>query len=79
MKIIVNKYEPKHIIKFIRQATGLTQREFGDRIGKSRNTVQSYELGRIKMSFNDFISICKIFNITVTIEETKNSHYVING
>ena len=78
MKIIVNKYEPQYVIKFIRQATGLTQREFGNRIGKSRNTIQSYELGRIKMSFNDFINVCKIFNITVTIEEVKNGLYVHN-
>ena len=78
MKIIVNKYEPQYVIKFIRQATGLTQREFGYCIGKSRNTIQSYELGRIKMSFNDFINICKIFNITITIEEVKRNIFISN-
>ncbi len=78
MKIIVNDYKPQYVIKFIRQATGLTQREFGDRIGKSRNTIQSYELGRIKMSFNDFVNICEIFNVKITIEELKKNMYVNN-
>lgn len=69
MKVIANDYEPKYIIKFLRQATGLTQTEFGDKIGKCRNTVQSYELGRIKMSLNDFIDICNLFNFKITVEE----------
>ena len=69
MRIIVNDYTPQNIIKFIRQSTGLTQRQFAIKIGKSRNTVQSYELGRIKMSLNDFIEMCKIFNIKITVEE----------
>ena len=65
MKVIANDYDPKYIIKFLRQATGLTQSEFGDKIGKCRNTVQSYELGRIKMSLN----ICNLFNFKITVEE----------
>ena len=69
MRVILNEYEPKYIIKFIRQATGLTQKQFGDKLGKSRNTIQSYELGRIKMSLNDFIFICNLFNMKITIEE----------
>jgi len=69
MRVILNDYEPKYIIKFIRQATGLTQEQFGEKIGKSRNTIQSYELGRIKMSFDDFIAMCKLCNMKITIEE----------
>ena len=69
MRVIVNEYEPKYVIKFIRQATGLTQEEFGEKIGKRKSTVQSYELGRIRMSFNDFVSMCKLFDIKITIEE----------
>ena len=72
MKVIANNHEPKNIIKFIRQATNLTQKDFGEKIGKCRNTVQSYELGRIKMSFNDFIDICNQFNFKITIEEKTN-------
>ena len=71
MKIILDEYEPKEIIKFIRQSTGLTQKQFGKKIGKSSDTIQSYELGRNKMSLNQFIEIAKIFNIKIQIEEGK--------
>ena len=74
MRVIANEYEPKYLIKFIRQATGLTQEQFGEKIGKCRNTVQSYELGRIKMSFNDFVKICELFNFKITVEEKTNNY-----
>jgi len=69
MKVMLNKYEPKEIIKFIRQSTGLTQEQFAKEINKSKDTVQSYELGRITMSFNDFAKLCEIFDVKVTIEK----------
>lgn len=69
MKIILEQYEAKDIIKFIRQSTGLTQEKFGKRINKNKNTIQSYELGRNKMSLNTFLEILKEFNIKISIEE----------
>lgn len=72
MKIIIDQYEPKEIIKFIRQSTGLTQEKFANKIGKGKDAVQSYELGRSKMTFDKFIEITKIFDLKITIEE-KNS------
>lgn len=73
MKIILDEYEPKKIIKFVRQSTGLTQEKFGKKIGKSKDTIQSYELGRNKMTLDKFIEITKMFELKITIEEaTKN-------
>lgn len=69
MKIIANDYEPKEIIKIIREWMELTQKEFGKKINKSKDTVQSYELGRNKMTLNKFIEIAKQYNIIVTIEK----------
>ena len=69
MKIVLNDYNPSEIIRFIRQSTDLTQRQFGKKIGKSEDTVQSYELGRNKMTLNKFLEIAKMFNIKVTMEE----------
>lgn len=69
MKIILEQYEAKDIIKFIRQSTGLTQEKFGKKINKNKNTIQSYELGRNKMSLNTFLEILKEFNIKISIEE----------
>ncbi len=71
MRLIIEEYQPKDIIKFIRQNTGLTQEEFGKKIGKSKDSIQSYELGRTKMSFNTFIDVTKIFNLKITIEEKR--------
>lgn len=71
MRVILDDYEPKEIIKFIRQSTGLTQKKFGEKIGKSKDTIQSYELGRNKMTLNDFINATKISNIQIIIEEKR--------
>ena len=71
MKIIANEYEPKEIIKIIREWTNKTQKEFGSDIGKSKDTIQSYELGRNKMSLDKLIEIAHKYNITITIEKKK--------
>ncbi len=68
MKFIANNYEPKEIIKIIREWTEKTQEKFGKEIGKSKDTIQSYELGRNKMSLNTFMEIVKKENLIVTIE-----------
>lgn len=73
MRIILDKYEPKEIIKFVRQSTGLTQEKFGKKIGKSKDTIQSYELGRNRMYLNDFIDITKQFNLQIIIEEKQKN------
>ena len=68
MKIIANNYKPNEIIKIIRQWTEKTQKEFADSIGKNKNTVQSWELGRNKMTFNTLMEIAKEENLIITIE-----------
>ena len=37
MEIKANKYRPNEILKFIRQNTNLTQKEFAKRINKSED------------------------------------------
>ncbi|MCI8568339.1 MAG: helix-turn-helix transcriptional regulator [Bacilli bacterium] len=69
MKIIANNYKPKEIIKIIREWTELTQEKFGKSIGRSKNTVQSYELGRNKMTLDKFMEIAKEHNLVITIEK----------
>lgn len=41
MIINANKYEPKDILKIIREWTNLTQKDFGNQIGKSNEWVKS--------------------------------------
>ena len=71
MKIIVNDYEAKDIIKFIREWSELNQKDFGKTINRSRDSINNIENGRNRMYFNDFISMCKKHNIKITIEKNK--------
>lgn len=69
MKILANNYRPNEIIKIIREWSEKTQEEFAKEIGKSKDSVQSYELGRTKMSLNTFLEIAKKQGLIITIEK----------
>lgn len=68
MKFSIKDYEAKDIIRFIREYTGLTQRNFAKKIGKSYDWVQSVELGRLNYKFEDLIMICNLFDLNIMIE-----------
>ncbi len=68
MKIIANNYQPNEIIKIIREWSEKTQKEFADSLNKNKNTIQSWELGRNKMTFNTLMEIAKKENLIITIE-----------
>lgn len=69
MKIIANNYQANEIIKIIREWSEKTQSQFAKEIGKSKDTVQSYELGRNKMTLNTLLEIAKKENLIITIEK----------
>lgn len=50
-------------IKKIREFSGLTQEEFGKRIGSARNTIANYENGNRTPSNAVITSICREFSI----------------
>lgn len=50
-------------IKELRKSLKLTQQEFADRLGLKRNTVATYELGRIAPSDAVIVSICREFSV----------------
>lgn len=50
-------------IKIIRKDFGLTQDEFGKRIGSARNTIANYENGNRTPSNSVILSICREFNV----------------
>mgnify|MGYP004504787929 FL=1 len=68
MKIIANNYKPNEIIKIIREWSEKTQQEFAENLGKNKNTIQSWELGRNKMTLNTLMEIAKKENLIITIE-----------
>ncbi len=69
MKLIANKYEAKEIIKIIREWSESTQEEFGKKIDRSKDSIQSYELGRTKISLNKFLELAQKENLIITIEK----------
>lgn len=50
-------------IKKIREDAGITQEEFGRRIGSARNTIANYEMGNRKPSNAIVTSICREFGV----------------
>ena len=53
----------KDRIKELRKSLGLTQQEFGDRLGVKRNTIASYETGVNTPIDSIFMSICREFSV----------------
>jgi len=68
MDIKANDYEPKDILKFIRQSAGKTQKEFANDIGKSKDWVQSNEIGRSDYKFKDLMELANKNNIEIRIK-----------
>ena len=69
MKLVANRYNKGEIIRIIREWTGLTQKEFGSRIGKSWHTIQDYELDRTNYPIQVLLDIAKEFDITIVLEK----------
>lgn len=69
MKIIANGYKAKEIFKFIRENSGLSQTDFGKRISRKRNSIQNYEYGNRKYSFELLLLIAKEFDLEIIIRD----------
>lgn len=50
-------------IKELRKALGLTQNDFGVRLGLAPNTITNYETGRREPSNQIIIAMCREFNV----------------
>ncbi len=67
MKIDANDYEPKEVMKILREWTELTQEEFGQSIDLSKMTIQSYERGERRYTFETLLKIAKKYVYTLNI------------
>lgn len=67
MKINANKYEPKDILKILRDSTNLTQKEFGKLINKSSEWVKANEAGKTNYYFKDLLELAKKNDIEIII------------
>lgn len=71
MEIKANKYKANEVLKFIRQNTNLTQKEFAKRINKSEDWQYSNESGRSRYFFNDIIEIANKYDLEIIIKDKK--------
>lgn len=71
VEIKANKYKGKDILKFIRENTNLTQKEFAESINKTRDWQASNEIGRCRYSVDDLIKIANKYNLEIIIKENK--------
>ncbi len=67
MKIKANDYKPDEILRFMRQSTDLSQKEFAKKINKSEHWCQSNELGRSNYYFKDLLELAKKYNFEIFI------------
>ena len=67
MRLVYNDFEPNEVIRIIREWTGLSQTDFGKRIGKSLRTIQDYESGKTRYNSITLKKICKEFKVQIVI------------
>lgn len=69
MEIKANKYKANEILKFIRQNTNLTQKEFAKRVNKSEDWEYSNESGRSRYFFSDLLEIANKYDLEIIIKD----------
>lgn len=69
MKIKANDYDEKTIMKILRELTEKTQEDFGKSIGLSKMTIQGYERGQRRYTFETLMKIARENGIDVYIEK----------
>jgi len=69
MKLNLKDYSKGETLKIIREWTGLTQKEFALKVGKSKRTIEQYEAGTVNYNIEFIKKISSIFNIDITIEK----------
>lgn len=57
MRINASKYEPKDVMKIVREWTNLTQKDFGKLINKSNEWVKANESGKTNFYFKGLLQI----------------------
>lgn len=69
MKIVANEYNEKDVMKILREWSGKKQPDFGSSIGLSGMTIQGYERGIRKYTFETLMKVAKKYGYTVIIEK----------
>lgn len=67
MKFVANDYTPQEIAKLLREATDLTQKEFGKTINRSERSVRSLESGTRHLTVETLLNIANTHNFKIII------------
>lgn len=67
MKVNTEKYKQNEIIRFMREATNLSQKDFAKSINKSTDWVRKNEYGLTNFYFKDIVKIAEIHGFEITI------------
>lgn len=78
MEIKANDYKANEVLRFIRQNTNKTQKDFAKSINKSEDWEYSNECGRSRYYFNDLIDIANKYNLDIIIKERKNTNNTVS-
>ena len=71
MKIKANNYKANEILRFIRQNTNLTQKNFAKTINKSEDWEYSNECGRSRYYFSDLLDKIDKHDLEIIIKDKK--------
>ena len=71
MRIVANDYKEKEVIKILREWSDKSQPDFGKSIGLSGMTIQGYDRGTRRYTFETLMRIAKKYGYKVTIEKEK--------
>jgi len=71
MKLNANDFSKGEIIKFIREWTSLTQKEFAKKVHKSKRTIEQYEAGTVNYNIQFLQDVAKMFDIEIIISKKK--------
>lgn len=52
-------------IKYLRRSIGLNQTQLGERVGKTKEVISTYERGKIQPPIDVVLALSKVFNITM--------------
>lgn len=69
MKIKISEYSDSDLIRIIREWSNLTQKEFGDLIGKDERTIYDYEAGNYTFNMITLRRIMDKIGLEITIEK----------
>ena len=73
MKFNAKDYSQGDIIRIIRGWSGLTQKDFAKVVGKSKRTIEQYEVGTVNYNINFIQKMSKEFDIDIVFTKSKKN------